>query len=128
MTAQEVLEVIEKGEYECYGIRRDRGDIEAGYKFPNSHQWYQDDPSNWGEELPYNEDMGFWDGGELPGVCTLRVRDWPTVEQIAKTMEDVIPYNFDGATYLVGGDWCEGGNDINESIIHNGVCVCKISD
>ena len=85
MTIKEIAEIVKNGlfeEHDIYGFRADREDLETGDVLENSHQWYQDDPSNWGEDLPYNEEMGFWDGGELPGVCTLRVRDWPTVEQI----------------------------------------------
>lgn len=126
MTVNKILEIIESGEHEAYGIRRDRAGLEVGHEFDNSHQWWQDDPSEWGEECEYNEDLGLWDGGELDGICTLRISDRPTVEEIEKVLKRSEMYAINGPAYLVGGDWAEGGNDIGESIIHNGVCVAVI--
>lgn len=128
MTAQDILEIIENSEYDYFGIRRDRDGLEVGHEFENSHQWWQDDPSDWDEggEYEYNEEMGCWDGGELDGVCTLRLSDWPTAEEIERVLKASEMYSDNGPAYLVGGDWAEGGNDIGESIIHNGVCIAVI--
>lgn len=126
MKASEILEIIENGEFDVYGIRRDRAGLEAGHEFKNSHQWWQDDPADWGEECEYNEELGLWDGGELPGVCALRIKDYPTVEDIEKVLKASELYDFKGPAYLVGGDWSEGGNDIGEIIIRDGICITEI--
>lgn len=128
MTAQEIMDIIVAGEYEFYGIRRDRDGIEIGQVFPNSHEWYQDDPHDWDEsgDYPYNEDLGLWDGGELDGVSTLRLSDCETAEDVEKIIKASAAYASNGPAYLVAGDSAEGGNDINELIICNGVCIAKI--
>lgn len=127
MTAKGILEIINSGEYDFYGIRRDREGLTVGHHFENSHQWWQDDPSEWGEDCEFNEDLGLWDGGELDGVCTLRISAYPTEDEIERVLNASEVYAFDKtAMYLVGGDWSECGNDIGESIIQNGVCVAVL--
>lgn len=125
MTAQEILEIISEGKHEFYGLRMDRAGIEVGQIFDNSHQWYQDDPADWGEECEYVEEMKMWDGGELNGVCTIGIRDYPTLKDVEKALDRVSMY-LGESIYLVGGDDAEGGNDIGESIIRNGECMAII--
>jgi len=134
MTAQEILNIINADEdfgYGCsfYGLRADRKGLKVGYKFPKSHQWWQDAPSNWGEECEYDEDLQLWDGGELPGTCTLGLGDFPTVESVQRVINRmnrfyVIPK--ESGLYLVKGDNCEGGEDAGESIIYNAEMVAEI--
>lgn len=126
MTANEILEIIDNGEYERYGIRHSRTLPEIGQGLENSHQWWQDDPSEWGGACEFNAELGLWDGGELPGVCTIGIPDYPTIESIEKALKLSDDYKSFGPAFLVGGDWAEGGNDIGELIIHNGVCVAAL--
>lgn len=133
MTANEILNILNADEdfaFGCnfYGIRADRPGIEVGEHFANSHQWWQDDPSDWGEECEYNEERGFWDGGELPGTCSIGLGDFPTVESIAEAIERARGYIYGNSTnlYLIRGNGCEGGNDIGESIIYNAEMVAEI--
>lgn len=132
MTAQEILNIINADEdftFGCsyYGLRADRSGIEAGDCFENSHQWYQDDPSDWGEECEYNDDLQMWDGGELDGTCSIGLGDCPTVKSIEAAIKCASIYCGDASTlYLIKGDSCEAGNDIGESIIRNAECVAII--
>lgn len=125
MTAQEIMAIIEAGEFNFYGIRADRAGIEVGETFENSHQWYQDDPSDWGEECEFNEDMDMWDGGELDGVCTIGIKDFPELKDIEAVLDRAAMYDGE-SIYLVGGNCAEGGNDIGESIILAGKCLAII--
>ena len=129
MTVKEIAEIVKNGlfnEHDIYGLRADRAGIEAGETFENSHQWYQDDPSEWGEECEYNEEMQMWDGGELDGTCTIGLPDYACdfEKEIAKALERVQMYGDN--IYLVGGDNAGQGNDIGETIIANAVCIARI--
>lgn len=132
MNALEILNIINADEdtaFGCafYGLRADHSGIERGERFENSHQWYQDDPSDWDEygEYEYNDDLDMWDGGELDGTCTIGLGDFPTVESIQAVLERVSGYLYGNADtiYLVRGTGAEGGNDIDETIISNATCV-----
>lgn len=113
MRTEELKEIIEKAEYECYGIRVDYDRIyRVGDTCENSHQWWQDDPEDGSE---YNEDMQAWDGGELPGTCALRVNNPDNLEEVVKKSK-----MYPGAEVtLIAGDVFEGGNDIGEVIIES---------
>ena len=129
MTVKEIAEIVKNGlfnEHDVYGLRADRDGIEAGDTFEVSHQWYQDDPSEWGEECEYNEEMQMWDGGELDGTCTIGLPDYACdfEKEIAKALERVQMYGDN--IYLVGGDNAGQGNDIGETIIANAVCIARI--
>lgn len=125
MTAQEIKAIVEAGEFDFYGIRADRSGIEVGETFENSHQWYQDDPSDWGEECEFNEEMDMWDGGELDGVCTIGIKDFPELKDIETVLDRAAMYDGE-SIYLVGGNCAEGGNDIGENIIRAGKCLAVI--
>ena len=129
MTAREIAEIVRNGlfeEHDIYGFRADREDLETGDVLENSHQWYQDDPSEWGEECEYNEEMQMWDGGELDGTCTIGLPDYACdfEKKIAEALERVQMYG--DHIYLVGGDNAGQGNDIGETIIANAVCIARI--
>lgn len=130
MKATEIVAIVKKGltdcEYGIYGLRADRDGIEVGDSFENSHQWYQDDPADWGEECEYNEDMGLWDGGELDGTCTIGLPDYECDwdNEVADALKRVQMYGKN--IYLVAGDNAGQGNDIGEVLIANAVCVAKI--
>lgn len=133
MTAQDILNIINADEdtiYGCafYGIRADHSGIQKDERLENSHQWWADDPSDWGEECEYNDDLQMWDGGELDGTCSIGIKDYPTIADIERAIEMVRGYIYGDANtiYLIRGTNCEGGNDIGESIIHNARCVGEI--
>lgn len=133
MTAQEILDIINADEdfiygCSCYGIRADLAGYKAGDRFANSHQWWADDPSAWGEECEYNDDIQMWDGGELDGTCSIGLGDNPTIESIEAAIKLDSKYICSDATtlYLIRGCSSWGGNDIGESIIKNATCVGKI--
>lgn len=129
MTIKEIAEIVKNGlfeEHDIYGFRADREGLEAGDTLENSHQWYQDDPSEWGEECEYNEERGLWDGGELDGTCTIGLPDYECdfEAEIKKALERIQMYGKN--IYLVGGDNAGQGNDIGEVLISNAVIVAKV--
>lgn len=68
---EELKKILEKEEYEFYGIRMDNAEYAVGDTCANSHQWWQDDPED--DEMEYEPSMGCWDGGELDGTCAFEV-------------------------------------------------------
>ncbi len=134
MNAIDIMNILNNDEdfafgWCVYGLRADRKGLDVGHKFQKSHQWWQDDPSNWGEECEYDEDRQQWDGGELPGTCTLGLGDFPTVESVQRVIDRMNRFYVDpkeSSLYLVKGDWSEGGEDAGESIIHNAEMVAEI--
>ncbi|MBP5718290.1 MAG: hypothetical protein J6X53_04860 [Abditibacteriota bacterium] len=136
MTAQEILEIVENGEYRYYGLRHDRNGLTAGFEFDNSKQWFADWQADWGDEPsyddpehPYNDDLGCWADGELSGVCTLGLSAYPTEAEIQATIDNMVAYEYSGAAlYLVGGDTAETGFDGGELIISGGIVAAIISD
>lgn len=137
MNANKIFELMkaaydENEALECFGLRYTSEEYVAGDQLENSHQWYQDDPTVWGEECEYNADLGMWDGGELPGVCTIElpyVHQWYDENGSIRAIENAVntaeAYRYGDNThlYLVGGTDGEGGNDTDELIIRNPVVV-----
>lgn len=114
MTVQEIKNIIQKDEYEVYGIRVD-SDLKynVGDICYNSHQWWQDEPYE-NCDFEYNEDVEAWDGGELSGTCALLV----TAENVEEILEKSKMYFGDYVT-LIAGKAYESGNDLGEIIIEN---------
>lgn len=121
---EELRKIIEKEEYNCYGIRVDYDMVyKVGDICENSHQWWQDCPEDPEEtELEYNEDMQAWDGGELQGTCALLVECADDLEEI---LEQSNMYLDDNVTLIAGNSY-EGGNDIGEAIIENAVVLAIV--
>ena len=129
MTVKEIAEIVKNGlfeEHDIYGLRADRDGLNVGDPLNNSHQWWQDDPAEWGEECEYNEERGLWDGGELDGTCTIGLPDYACdfEKEIEKALKRIQMYGKN--IYLVGGDNAGRGNDIDEVLISNAVIVAKI--
>lgn len=121
MKIEELRKIIEKEEYNCYGIRIDYDMVyKVGDICENSHQWWQDCPEE--TELEYNEDMQAWDGGELSGTCALHVECADDLEDILKKSN---MYFGDNVTLIAGSSF-ENGNDIGEVIIENAVVLAII--
>ena len=76
LTKDNIVKVMnDNNGYEFFGLRHDSHVYEIGEEVNRSHQWYQDDPTEWGEDLPYNAELGLWDGGELDGTCAITVEE-----------------------------------------------------
>lgn len=144
MKAEDIIKLIQSDDncaYKVYGLRADRPGIEIGTVLPNSHQWWQDYQDYW-EDLPdpddynsnpdhpYNEELGCWDDGELPGVCTLGIKADADIGSIQKVIEQIEMYRNGSYTsvYLVTGDCGFGGNDIGEEIIEDGTVLALVDD
>lgn len=79
-SSESVVSAIEKATMEdgfsAFGIRADVSGYEAGYELDNSHEWLQDDPSDFATpgEYEYNKARGMWRGGELNGVSVVQIK------------------------------------------------------
>ena len=123
LTKDNIVKVIsENSEYEFFGLRHDSNAYEIGEVVNRSHQWYQDDPSEWGEDLPYNAELGLWDGGELDGTCAVEVTEGG-VEQAIKESN-----KYDGGhLYLIASHEACGGNDYMEILMSDAVVVAEFN-
>lgn len=109
---EEIRKILEKEEYDFYGIRMDDAEYRIGDTCQVSHQWWQDDPEN--DEMEYVPSMSAWDGGELPGTCSFEV----TLDNLESAINDArSAFGYYNKMYLIAGDVAEGGNDIGEIII-----------
>lgn len=121
LTKENIMKVMnENNEYEFFGLRHDSNVYEIGEEVNRSHQWYQDDPSEWGEDLPYNAELGLWDGGELDGTCAIEIEDG----NIENAMRVSAGYE-GGHLYLIASEEAWGGNDYMESIMADAVVVAE---
>lgn len=124
LTKENIMKAMnENNEYEFFGLRHDSHVYAIGEEVNRSHQWYQDDPSEWGEDLPYNEDLGLWDGGELEGTCAIEVEDG----NIENAMRVSAGYE-GGHLYLIASEEARGGNDYMESIMADAVVVAEFEE
>lgn len=129
MTIKEIAEIVRNGlfeEHEIYGLRADREGLAIGDELENSHQWYQDDPADWGEECEYDESRGMWDAGELDGTCAIGLPDYEC--DFEKESEAALKRArmYGKNIYLIAGDNAGQGNDIGEILISNAVVVAII--
>lgn len=121
LTKENIMKVMnENNEYEFFGLRHDSHVYAIGEEVNRSHQWYQDDPSEWGEDLPYNEELGLWDGGELEGTCAIEVEDG----NIENAMRVSAGYE-GGHLYLIASEEAWGGNDYMEIIMAESVVIAE---
>lgn len=124
LTKENIMKVMnENNEYEFFGLRHDSNVYEIGEEVNRSHQWYQDDPSEWGEDLPYNAELGLWDGGELDGTCAIEIEDG----NIENAMRVSAGYE-GGHLYLIASEEAWGGNDYMESIMADAVVVAEFEE
>ena len=122
LTKENIMKVMNdhKDEYEFFGLRYDSHEYKVGETMHNSHQWYQDDPANWGEDLPYNEDLRLWDGGELDGTCAIEIEDG----NIENAMRVSSGYE-GGHLYLIASEEAWAGNDYMEIIMVESVVIAE---
>lgn len=127
--ATRIKNIVENGDYYHYGLRKDNYEYNIGDTCHKSHQLWQDPEYDEDGELiyPYIEEgpyAGFYDGGELDGTCSIGIDEYDEVEDIIKKIKLVSEY-IAAHLYLIAGDWAEGGNDPEESIIRNAVVLEK---
>ena len=105
-TISEIIELIEAGEYEHYGLRAHRGDAAAvGEWLGNSRVWVDGDPTD----------------DELGGICAIKVIAG-TAESVLATIRKM--YAWGGAQIvLVGGYYASYGEDRDEIIIRYNICL-----
>ena len=122
LTKENIMKIMNehKDEYEFFGLRHDSHEYKVGETMHNSHQWYQDDPTNWGEDLPFNAELGLWDGGELDGTCAVEV----TEGGVEKAIKEANKYD-GGHLYLIASCDAWGGNDYREVIMSDAVVVAE---
>lgn len=124
LTKENIMKVMnENNEYEFFGLRHDNRVYAIGEEVNRSHQWFQDDPAEWGEDLPYNEELGLWDGGELEGTCAIEIEDG----NIENAMRVSAGYE-GGHLYLIASEEAWGGNDYMESIMADAVVVAEFEE
>lgn len=121
LTKESIMKVMnENNEYEFFGLRHDSHVYAIGEEVSRSHQWYQDDPTEWGEDLPYNEELGLWDGGELEGTCAIEIEDG----NIENAMRVSAGYE-GGHLYLIASEEAWGGNDYMEIVMAESVVIAE---
>ncbi len=121
---EDLKNIIDEEDFSVYGIRVDEeitygvGDI-----CYNSHEWLQDCPEDPEEtELEYNQELGCWDCGELPGTCALHVK---SVESLEEMIEKSKMYYGDHII-LIAGQYYEYGADESEVIIRDAEVLAVI--
>ena len=123
-TIKIIKEIIEKGEFEYYGLRKDNRNYEIGEELEVSHEWYQDPeycPETDELVYPFDEDMKLYDAGELEGTCAIEIEE--------DDIEDIINHMgmYEGENlYLIASDCVNIGNDCNEIIMEDAVVIVKL--
>lgn len=121
LTKDNIVKVMKLNDsYEFFGLRHDSHVYEIGDGVYNSHQWYQDDPTEWGEDLPYNVELGLWDGGELDGTCAITIDE----NEVEKAIDASNRYD-GGHIYLIASHEALGGNDYMEIVMSDAVVVAE---
>ncbi len=123
-----IEKILTEETYEVFGLRKDDKRYEVGDVVNNSHQLFQDPQFNADGKLAYNLVTdgiykGFYDAGELNGVCSIEVNK----NDIEEALENIKSY--DGKyLYLIAGDKYEYGNDVGEVVIEEAevVAILKI--
>lgn len=129
-----ILSILEKDEYGFYGLRVDYNNYSVGDVCEPSHQWWQDDPGD--DRIPYNEELGLWDDGELDGTCAIRILTQydGNSDRVIKSIQSAIKsacevyakmYGDDYNILLLGSYSASSGNDIDEVIMRDAVVLYK---
>lgn len=124
-----IIDLIQNSEYEYFGLRKDDYNYNVGDICNNSHQLFQDAQYDYDDNLLYpliEEGIykGFFDAGELNGTCAIEISLNNSENVITKRLETMKMYPSKNL-YLIAGNYCEVGNDINEIIIENAIVIDK---
>lgn len=126
MVIEEIRELINELKYKHIGVRADNREYQVGEIMDNSHQLFEDPQYNddYTELLyPYiceGPYAGFYDAGELNGVCALEIFE----NNIEKMIEAIKSYG--EKFYLIGGNTMEYGNDVDEIIIKDAKVIAVL--
>lgn len=124
--ASDILDVINMGEYDYYGIRVDDHLYDVGDTCYNSHQLFQDPDYDYDGNLiyPYCESgpyEGLYDAGELDGTCAIGI--------FQDNIETALKHSkcYSGShMYLLGSEWAHDGNDQDELVMEDAKVLMKI--
>lgn len=104
-----IIQIIEDGEFEHYGLRAHRGSAVVGETLGKSFVWVDGECTD----------------EELPGISTLRVTDSSEVAQLIGFLKDTYCWDNESIV-LVGGYTGEHGEDDGEFIIADNVCLAVL--
>lgn len=106
--SQEMISIIEAGEYEYYGLRAHRGaaPAEIGQSLGNSRVWVDGDCTD----------------DELDGISAIRVRAGDDIAAVIARLRSEYCWA-DEAIVLVGGYSASHGQDRGEIIILDNICL-----
>lgn len=121
MIAKKIKKTMEEESYEYFGLRMDDQKYEIGSFCEASHQWMQDNPE---DGSPYNQEMGCWDCGELPGTCAIKINSDSNINTLIEYVKKT--YCYAKNLYLIAGDAVEYGYDPDEVVIKDAVVLYKI--
>lgn len=121
---EKILSILKKEEFEYYGLRIDDFEYSVGDTCNNSHELFQDPMYDDNDNPVYPEGEGiyegYYDAGELDGTSCIKV----TAENIEWALDTIKQYMGEHI-YLIAGDGCQSGNDIDEIIISNATVILK---
>ena len=107
MTKKEIMAIIEKREYEFYGLRaltkENKEQLEKGEELANS--------------VAYCDDHSYEDSPELTGVSTIEIDYWELEENVEKALKLVKNYTNHGIVLIGGNDRDNYSYDEGELVI-----------
>ena len=130
LIAESIKEILDSSDYEYYGLRMDSNNYDVGDICDQSHEWFQDEDIS--EGLPFVEELGLWDAGELDGTCVVEIRsdlssqyNWDyNIKDIITALNTVKMYPGEDLI-LVGGNNSSIGFDDGEIIVRDAVVLAK---
>lgn len=128
--AESIKDILDSSDYEYYGLRMDSNNYDVGDICDPSHEWFQDEDIS--EGLPFVEELGLWDAGELDGTCVVEIKSDPSsqynwdynIKDIITALNTVKMYPGEDLI-LVGGNSSSIGFDNGEIIIRDAVVLAK---
>ena len=107
MTKKEIMAIIEKREYEFYGLRaltkENKEQLEKGEELANS--------------VAYCDDYSYEESPELTGVSTIGIDYWELEESVEKALKLVKNYTNHGIVLIGGNDRDNYSYDEGELVI-----------
>jgi hypothetical protein len=110
--SEKTLEIIENSNHSVFGFRaiENKYAINIGDDVPHSYDWdFENDCSS---------------DSQLSGVSVIAICDYPDLDDVLKSLQLAISYlSSNSQLILVGGDHAGLGDDKNELLISNGICL-----
>ena len=130
MTVNDIQRICEESGCGYFGLRVDDMEYQIGNICNNSHQLFQDPDFDEDGELIYPaiEDpespyYGFYDAGELDGVCSVKFD--PDDENSIRAALEIVKMYSGKNLYIITGDSMEYGNDYGEIIVREAEVIGK---